>query len=378
MNSIRIDAQLIVAASDTDANLLYATRFFAPDPFIYLRHNGRTMVVVNDLEIDRARRQASVDQVLSRSELERELSKRRRVINTAAVLECLFSRRKIRSVLVPSNFPLRLADQLRRRQLRVITRPAAFFPKRELKTEEEIRAIATAQRAAEAAMEAAIAMIRQSRISSRGILFSAGTQLTAEAVKERMAVAALQHGCIASHTIVACGRKGCDPHDAGGGPLRANQSIIVDVFPRSQTSGYWGDITRTVVRGHASDRLKALFQTVLKGQSMALEKVRPGIKGQEVHRAVLEDFNRQGYETGLRNGRMQGFFHGTGHGVGLEIHEAPRLSPSSQEPLKPGHVVTVEPGLYYPETGAVRIEDLVVVSSTGNRNLTRFPKYLEI
>jgi Xaa-Pro aminopeptidase len=378
MKSVRIDAQLIVAASETDANMLYATRFFAPDAFIYLRHDGRTVVVMSDLELDRARRQATVDQVLSRSELERELQKRRRVINTAAVLQHLFSKRKIRSVLVPSNFPLGLADQLRRRGLRVITRSDAFFPKREIKTEEEIRWITKAQRAAEAAMQAAITMIRQSRISSAGMLLSGGTKLTAEAVRECMAIAALQHGCIASHTIVACGERGCDPHDEGGGPLGAHQPIILDVFPRSQASGYWGDITRTVVRGRASDRLKSLFHTVLKGQSIALEKVRPGGTGQEVHRAVLEDFNRKGYETGLRNGRMEGFFHGTGHGVGLEIHEAPRLSPSGRERLKCGHLVTVEPGLYYPGTGGVRIEDLVLVTSTGNRNLTRFPKYLEI
>jgi Xaa-Pro aminopeptidase len=378
MKSVRIDAQLIVAASETDANMLYATRFFAPDAFIYLRHDGRTVVVMSDLELDRARRQATVDQVLSRSELERELQKRRRVINTAAVLQHLFSKRKICSVLVPSNFPLGLADQLRRRGLRVITRSDAFFPKREIKTEEEIRWITKAQRAAEAAMQAAITMIRQSRISSAGVLLSGGTKLTAEAVKERIAIAALQHGCIASHTIVACGERGCDPHDEGGGPLRAHQPIILDVFPRSQASGYWGDITRTVVRGRASDRLKSLFHTVLKGQSIALEKVRPGVTGQEVHRAVLEDFNRKGYETGLRNGRMEGFFHGTGHGVGLEIHEAPRLGPSGRERLNSGHLVTAEPGLYYPGTGGVRIEDLVLVTSTGNRNLTRFPKYLEI
>jgi Xaa-Pro aminopeptidase len=378
MKGARIDAQLIVAASETDANMLYATRFFAPDSFIYLRHHGRAVVVMSDLEIDRARHQASVDQVLSRSELERDLQKQRRVINTATVLQHLFSKRKIRSVLVPSNFPLALADELRRRGLRVITRSGAFFPKREIKTEEEIREIAKAQRAAEEALRAAITMIRQSRISSAGMLLSGGTRLTAEAVKKRMAIATLQHGCTASHTIVACGESGCDPHDEGSGPLRAHQPIILDVFPRSQASGYWGDITRTVVRGRASDRLKSLFQTVLKGQFVALEKIRPGITGREVHLAVLEYFNRKEYETGLRNGRMQGFFHGTGHGVGLEIHEAPRLSPSSKEPLKSGHLVTVEPGLYYPGTGGVRIEDLVLVTPTGNHNLTRFPKYLEI
>jgi len=374
----RTDARLIVAASDSDPNLLYATRFFAPDPFIFFQHRGKKHLVMSDLELDRARRQATVDEVLALSSVEVELKKRKtRIIDTAAILRHLFEKRKIHSVLAPSNFPLGLADRLRRLRVYVVPSLQAFFPEREIKSQDEVRNITGAQRAAEAGMEAAIAMIRESRIS-RGWLYQGAVKLTAEMVRERIVAAAMRHGCLASHTIVACGEQGCDPHEAGHGPLRAHRPIIVDIFPRSQGSGYWGDITRTVVKGRASDPIKTLYAAVLAGQSMALRQIRAGIRGDTIHQAILDEFERRGFQTGVKNERMQGFFHGTGHGVGLEIHELPRLSPRGQAPLRAGHVVTVEPGLYYSGLGGIRLEDLVVVSETGFRNLTRFPKFLEV
>lgn len=372
------DARLIVAASDSDPNLLYATQFSAPDPFIFFQHRGKKHLVMNDLELDRARRQAKVDEVLALASIEAELKKRRcRVIDTAAVLRHLFVKGKIRSVLVPSNFPLGLADRLRKQGVRVTASLQPFFPEREIKSRDEVHHIIRAQRAAEEGMQAAIAAIRESRIS-RGWLYHGSAKLTAEMVRERIVAAAMRLGCLASHTIVACGEQGCDPHEVGHGPLRAHQPIILDIFPRSQSSGYWGDMTRTVVKGNASEPIKALYAAVLAGQSLALRQIRAGAHGDIIHQAILDEFQRRGFQTGVKNGRMQGFFHGTGHGVGLEIHELPRLSPRGQAPLKPGHVVTVEPGLYYRGVGGVRLEDLVVVSKTGFRNLTRFPKFLEV
>jgi Xaa-Pro aminopeptidase len=374
----RTDARLIVAASDSDPNLLYATRFFAPDPFIFFQHRGKKHLVMSDLELDRARRQATVDEVLAMSSVEVELKKRKtRLIDTAAVLRHLFQKRKIHSVLVPSNFPLGLADRLRRLRVCVVPSLQAFFPEREIKSQDEVRNITGAQRAAEAGMEAAVAIIRESRIS-RGWLYQGEAKLTAEMVRARIVAAAMRHGCLASHTIVACGEQGCDPHEVGHGPLHAHRPIILDIFPRSQGSGYWGDITRTIVKGRAGEAIKALYAAVLAGQSMALGRIRAGARGDAIHQTILDEFERRGFQTGVKNERMQGFFHGTGHGVGLEIHELPRLSPRGQAPLRPGHVVTVEPGLYYSGLGGVRLEDLVVVSETGFRNLTRFPKFLEV
>lgn len=333
---------------------------------------------MNDLELDRARRQARVDDVLALASVEAELKDHKcRVIDTATVLRHLFQKRKIHSVLVPSDFPLGLADRLRRLGLRVAPSLQAFFPEREIKSRNEVRDIAKAQRAAEAGMEAGIAMIRESKIA-RGWLYHGAAKLTAEMVRERIVAAAMRHGCLASHTIVACGEQGCDPHEAGHGALRTGHPIILDIFPRSQSSGYWGDITRTIVKGRAGEPVKALYAAVLAGQSMALGQIRAGARGDAIHQTILDEFQRRGFQTGVQNGRMQGFFHGTGHGVGLEIHELPRLSPRGQAPLSAGHVVTVEPGLYYSGLGGVRLEDLIVVSEKGFRNLTRFPKYLEV
>jgi Xaa-Pro aminopeptidase len=152
----------------------------------------------------------------------------------------------------------------------------------------------------------------------------------------------------------------------------------LDIFPRSQKTGYFGDITRTVVRGRASEAVRKLYQTVFQGQNLAFKAIRPGVRTAEVHRAVQEFFEQAGYKTGKRKGRMQGFFHGTGHGLGLEIHEAPRVGSNSAGMLMAGQVVTVEPGLYYPEIGGVRLEDVALVTKHRPRNLTRFEKVLEI
>jgi Xaa-Pro aminopeptidase len=160
--------------------------------------------------------------------------------------------------------------------------------------------------------------------------------------------------------------------------LRANEPIILDIFPRSQQTGYFGDLTRTVVRGRASEAIRRLYATVFEGQKLAFGKMRSGVPTAEVHRAVEVYFESQGYRTGKRAGRMEGFFHGTGHGLGLEIHEAPRMGPRSVGKLLPGHVVTVEPGLYYPGLGGVRLEDVALVTDRRPRNLTRIEKVLEL
>jgi Xaa-Pro aminopeptidase len=154
--------------------------------------------------------------------------------------------------------------------------------------------------------------------------------------------------------------------------------LILDIFPRSQKTGYFGDITRTVVRGRSSEAQRKLYDTVLRGQMLAFKKIRDGIPTAEIHKAVLGVFEQEGYKTGTHHGRMQGFFHGTGHGLGLEIHEAPRIGSSSRGVLKAGQVVTVEPGLYYPEIGGCRIEDVALVTHRAARNLTQFEKVLEL
>jgi len=187
----------------------------------------------------------------------------------------------------------------------------------------------------------------------------------------------MEGDCVAQHTIIAGGIQACDPHNEGAGPLRANEPIVMDVFPRNTTTRYFADMSRTVVKGRPTLEMKRLFDTVLAAQEEAIASVRDAADGQTIHSEVVRRFEQAGYKTGLLNGRMQGFFHGTGHGVGIDIHEMPRISKSGSR-LQTGHVVTVEPGLYYPGIGAARIEDMVLVTDDGCRNLTNFPKVLAI
>lgn len=273
---------------------------------------------------------------------------------------------------MPSAFPLEYGDRLRGKGVRVTTRPDPFFPERLVKSEEEIAAIALTQRHTEAALEAALQILKESRIKGDQVLWK-GTPLSVEDLKKVINVSLMENDCVAQHTIVACGLDGVDPHNQGSGPIRPHESIVFDIFPRSSRTRYFADMTRTVVKGKASDDLRRMYDAVLAGQVRGIELVRDGASGQAIHEQVAGTLEALGFETGPTDGRMQGFFHGTGHGVGLDIHEPPRISKTGAG-LKAGQVVTVEPGLYYSRWGAVRIEDLVVVEAGGCRNLTRAPK----
>jgi Xaa-Pro aminopeptidase len=360
-------ARLIVADSERDADMLYATGFFVPDPFVYFEIAGKRHIVVSDLEIDRAKKRANVDRVLP--------LRRFKARGLENVLPAVLREFGIRAVEVPGSFPIGLARKLR--GVRVKVRRGAFFPERERKTPSEVRKIRRALWLTQQGMAAGISAIRRSRIGRDGYLYRQGKRLTSEDVKGVINATISRAGGVAQFTIVAGGNQACDPHETGHGSLRAHWPIIVDIFPRDTKTGYWGDITRTVVRGRASDRVKKMYATVCRAQGLAFERLRDGVDGKEVHDAILALFRREGFHTGRRNGRMQGFFHGTGHGIGLEIHERPRVAGVSEK-LKAGHVVTVEPGLYYWGVGGVRLEDVVVIGQRGARVLTRFPKFLEL
>ncbi len=369
---------LIVADSDHDANMLYATSMFVPDPFIFLRLRGKDLVVMSDLEIDRARHQAPHCRVLSLSDYQKKLRARGlKQTSFAHIIQAILREKKISSVFVPSNFPLGLATELQHLRVSVRVKPD-FFSERELKSPAEVKKISAALMMAEVGMAEAMQAIKSAKVSRDRRLMYHGAPLTSEKLRSIIDCAILQAGGLAAHTIVAGGKQGCDPHEAGHGQLFANELIIVDIFPRSQKTGCFGDITRTVVRGRASEAQRKLYDTVLRGQMLAFKKIHDGAATAEIHQAILGVFEQEGYKTGRHNGRMQGFFHGTGHGLGLEIHEAPRIGSSSRGVLKAGHVVTVEPGLYYPEIGGVRIEDVALVTQRAARNLTQFEKVLEL
>ena len=241
-----------------------------------------------------------------------------------------------------------------------------------MKSAEELRHLRATQRAAVRGMLRARAMIESAEIGARGILRLEGKPLTAERIRQAMREEILPLGCIDEDTIVAPGDQATDPHEMGHGPIRAGQFIVIDFFPRSLETGYWGDLTRTYWRGELSDEQRRMYRAVRKIQALTRRRIVPGADGGEIHRKVCDFFRDCGYETGMRDGRAYGFFHGTGHGVGLEIHEGPVLGRASS-PLAENMVVTDEPGLYYPGLGGVRIEDTVVVTPRGGVPLATCP-----
>ena len=372
------DALLLVAPSEGDSNMLYAVGFFVPDPFVFFQHKKKKYVVMSDLEVDRAKRQATVDQVLSISDYQRKLRNLGSPSPTMIdILELLFRERGIRSLTVPANFSALLADQLRSKGFNVTIKRDPFFPEREIKRAQEVRHIAESLRMARMGLDAGIRMLKRTKPGRDGYLYLNGSKLTSETLKTAVNTTIMAQGWLPSHTIISSGNQCVDPHHEGTGPIKANTSIVFDIFPRSQKNGYFGDLSRTVVRGRASDKLKKIYATVQAGQKIGFDLIRDGINGKEVHQKILDLFAREGFPTGQIKGRMQGFFHGTGHGLGLDIHEAPRIAPVDAT-LKTGHVVTVEPGLYYLGVGGVRLEDVVLVTDNGNKNLTDCPQFLEI
>jgi Xaa-Pro aminopeptidase len=370
---------LIVADSEHDANMLYAVGMFVPDPFIYLKIRGRDYIVMSDLEIDRAKHQAEHCLPLSLSDYQRKLARKGyRTTGFAEIIGFILREKRVNTVHVPGNFPFGLALDLRKHGVQLKVKSGTFFSGREQKSAAEVKKISAALMMAEVGMAEGIQALKLSKIGKDRRLICRGAPLTSEKLRGIIDTAILQTCGLANRTIVAGGRQGCDPHEPGHGPLYANEPIILDIFPRSQKTGYFGDITRTVVRGRATEPVRKLYHTVLCGQELAFKKVKAGVRTAEIHKAVQGYFESEGFSTGKRGGRMHGFFHGTGHGLGLEIHEAPRIGSSSVAVLKPGNVVTVEPGLYYPELGGVRLEDVALVTTRAARNLTRFEKTLEI
>ena len=362
-------ARLIVGNTDRVPDLTYATGLFVPDDFAWFQtRSGKTFTLLGPLEIDRARRTARVDQCLDLSAEEKRLGSQK---NTYAhILATVLRRHGIRHAIVPASFPLALSQQLRKQGITLKPGPDPFFSERIIKSPGEIQAITHAIRSAEAGLGRAFEILRSAKIGRNFVLRWNGSPLTSEVLRTEMEIACLRHGAMARDTIVAGGNQACDPHERGSGPLRAHQAIILDIFPRNSKTGYFGDITRTVVKGTPSDRLHHLRETVRQGQLRVLRQTRAGANGVRIQQDLREWFSLHGYPTEIQKGRWSGFFHGVGHGLGLEIHEAPRFAVPS---IPRGSIITVEPGLYVHGLGGVRIEDVIHVKRTSCLSLTRCP-----
>lgn len=360
-------AVVALGAPREKPDIRYATGLNVPDCVVYLQQRGKKYLVVPLLDRELARRGMPNITVYSPDALK---IRRERRSTVSAWLLGLLAKLGIRAVRVAADFPVRIADQLRRAGVRLQIVDGPLFPERSIKTTAEVARITECQRSAAQAMRAAVRLVARARPDRKNRLRIQGRLLTSEYLRRVIRQVLLAYNCAGEGTIVSCGRQTAMPHCVGQGPLRAHQSIIIDIFPRHLEHGYYGDLTRTVVKGTPSPELKKMYAAVKAAQAAALAEIRSGVSSSQVHKAAAAVLARHGFKSGLLDGKAQGFIHSTGHGVGLEVHEAPALGGALRaKRLRAGQVVTVEPGLYYFRHGGVRIEDTVLVTRRGFRKL---------
>ncbi len=354
----------VAFGSSQDADVRYLSRFSTTDPIVYIRRPGeRGIVIVSQMECERAERESTAA-VLSRAQaglldIVKEENDRWRAL--ARMIAGLVQG----GIMVPPQFPYALARELAELRTVVIDR-TAVFAMRSVKTAWEIEKIQAVQAATDRAMERGIRMIRKARVKG-DFLFQGAVPLTSGMVRAAMHQVLLGNGCIASGTIVSCGEETALPHLVGEGRLQKDQPIVIDIFPRDENTGYYSDMTRTVCRGEPSVEVREMYQAVREAHALAAGRIRAGIRGDAVYQDVVDFFRERGYESG-----HAGFVHNLGHGVGLEVHEAPSLGPGGEE-LYAGNVVTNEPGLYFQGIGGVRLENTGVIDPGGFLPLTRYP-----
>jgi Xaa-Pro aminopeptidase len=368
-------------------DVYHVTRFLAPDPIIALEQDGEVVIVANSLEEGRARKESrarevfNIDQFggaelmatgISREELDAEIIVR------------VLGSRGVRRVAVGTYFPLGMAERLRGAGID-ITVDRGLSERRRAKRPDELAAIEATQRATEDAWARGVETLKRSTVGKDGALELDGEVFTAERLRAIVESRLLELGCVSEGAIIAPGKQAADPHMIGSGPLHAGEAIVMDIFPQHKTTRYFADMTRTVSKGAPPAEIAKLYEITKRAQEAGIKALRPGVTGREVHELVEDIIWEAGYDT-LRPGQQRsknggpprGFIHGTGHGVGLEIHELPNVARSGTKPLAPGDVVTVEPGIYLPELGGVRLEDMLVITETGSRNLTRAPRQLVV
>lgn len=368
--------RLIAASSRDSADILYACGFNAHDPFLFFSCGREKGIVVTTLEFGRALKECRKGvKVYNRDEFFRKKNRERGIEFQILRLAEKFN---VRELETPYSFPLGYADFLRSQGLNVSCVKGEFFPERERKKVSEIPKIREAMRVAEKGMARAVSILKEAEISPANKLKWRNGILSSELLRAEIEIEMLRHGGTASGTIAACGNDCAEPHNIGNGPIYANKTIVIDIFPRMDASGYWGDITRTFVKGKAPDKVKRAFAAVREARDKSKNAIKAGATASDVHRLACSILEKRKFPTGRRNGGYYGFIHSLGHSLGLEIHEAPRLSSANDTALKAGNVITVEPGVYYPEWGGVRLEDLVLVKKNSCECLTIFETFLEI
>ncbi len=352
------------------------------DPLLLAERDGQVSVLTSTLERDRIARARPDVQLLDFDDFGfRALLDRGRSFDEAARETAVAAVRElgIERAVVPGDFPLALGDALRAAGVTLHLDDEAVAARRRRKTPAQLDGIRTAQRAAEAGMAAARALLAQAEPGDGGRLVLDGAPLLAEDVRRAIRRACAEHGAQCPPDVMVGSVWQGYGHEPGYGPLPAGLPIVIDLWPQHESSSCWADMTRTFVVGEPTDDAAKTIAERERLVRIALEDartaIRPGVTGRELHEATCALFEAAGYATQRTAGadQTEGFQFSLGHGVGLEVHEAPSLGLAGREPLMAGDVVALEPGLYDRTIGGVRFEDLVLVTPTGSETLTRFP-----
>ena len=368
-------------------DVFHLTKFLSPDPIIALEDDKEIVVVANSLEEGRVRKQSRATSVFNIDAFgAKELSGKgmgREELDANVIARFLASRGTKRVAVAPY-FPLGMAERLRGLGIEVVIAPG-LGERRRAKRPDEIEALEAAQRATEDAWAKGVDALKRATVVTDKVLQLDGAPFTAERLRAIVEGRLLELGYASDGAIIAPGPQAADPHMIGSGPLHGGEPIVMDIFPQHKTTRYWADMTRTVSKGEPPAEIVEMYEVVRRAQDAGITALRPGVTGREVHEMVEDIIFAAGYDT-LRPGQQhgarangalpKGFIHGLGHGVGLEIHEAPSVGRGGTAPLAVGDVVTVEPGVYDPVIGGVRLEDMLVITATGSRNLTRAPRQL--
>ena len=362
---------LIYAIPEKDSDALYYSKFWAMDAVLMFSKNKKKIAVLHPLEFGRAKEEGDFDEVLNLSILREKAKTKFGSGSNAEVIALLAEKYKISSFSVPSSFPSHLFKELEKYKISLKIKKAPFFSERKIKEKKEIELIRSGNQASEKGLQKVKEILQATKVNKQGFLLFEDEVLNSEYLHREIRKTTAHYGASLCDPIVAGGKQGANPHCIGSGALRANELIIVDIFPRMANSGYHGDLTRTFLRGTASKNQIKLMKTLKKAHGRALDNLCCGVSGKKIDKIIRDSFEEDGFLTGEKEGKHFGCFCGIGHGLGLDVHEQPFLGKDSEN-LKAGMVITIEPGLYYPEADSARIEDVVLITETGWQALNNF------
>jgi Xaa-Pro aminopeptidase len=374
---------LIVGDTIRSPELRHEVPLAIPDSFVYAEVDGRRIVAINAMEAMRVEGLGADLEVRPTEEFGADELRRssRNVHDVARELTVrIVGGLGIRSAVVPRGFPLGFGDALREAGVELTVDQKLFDDRRRRKSEHEIAGIRRAQAAAEAGMATARGLLARAERSNGGLAVD-GEPLTCELLKQHIQTALLAHGALSEEMIVAHGSQTAIGHDLGSGAIDHDDIVLLDLFPVDLESACHADLTRTFVVGEVAGEIREWYALCREALELAVASVKPGVNGGALHRLVSEFFSERGFPTQLTKSEgevlQDGFYHGLGHGVGLEVHESPAIGMVGEE-LVAGDVITIEPGLYRHGFGGVRVEDLLLVTEDGYERLTDCPYELDV